>query len=67
MRGCIHDERNLIIAEGEKIVLLESLTEGSNAHLIISSLKGAEIRDYTKEFGMNLNHKGQLMVVMMNL
>ena len=61
LRGFIHDGQNLIIAEGEKIVLLESLTEGSNAHLIVSGLKPAE-EDSRKVVGMNLNHKGQLMV-----
>ena len=61
LRGFIHDGQNLIIAEGEKIVLLESLTEGSNAQLIVSGLKPAE-EDSRKEVGMNLNHKGQLMV-----
>ena len=61
LRGFIHDGQNLIIAEGEKIVLLESLTEGSNAQLIVSGLKPAA-EDSRKEVGMNLNHKGQLMV-----
>ena len=61
LRGFIHDGQNLIIAEGEKIVLLESLTEGSNAQLIVSGLRPAE-EDSRKEVGMNLNHKGQLMV-----
>ena len=61
LRGFIHDGQNLIIAEGEKIVLLESLTEGSNAQLIVSGLKPAE-EDSRKVLGMNLNHKGQLMV-----
>ena len=61
LRGFIHDGQNLIIAEGEKIVLLESLTEGSNAQLIVSGLKPAE-EDSQKKVGMNLNHKGQLMV-----
>ena len=61
LRGFIHDGQNLIIAEGEKIVLLESLIEGSNAQLIVSGLKPAE-EDSRKEVGLNLNHKGQLMV-----
>ncbi|XP_073248906.1 uncharacterized protein [Porites lutea] len=61
LRGFIHDGQNLIIAEGEKIVLLESLIEGSNAQLIVSGVKPAE-EDSRKEVGMNLNHKGQLMV-----
>ncbi|XP_073248030.1 uncharacterized protein [Porites lutea] len=61
LRGFIHDGQNLIIAEGEKIVLLESLIEGSNAQLIVSGLKPAE-EDSRKEVGMNLNHKGQLMM-----
>ena len=42
LRGFIHDGQNLIIANGDNIVLLESLTEGSKAHLIASGLKPAE-------------------------
>ena len=61
LRGCIHDGQNLIIAEGEKIVLLESLTEGSNAHLLVSGLKPV-VEGSREEVGLNLNHKGQLMV-----
>ena len=61
LRGFIHDGQNLIIANGDKIVLLESLTEGSNAHLIVSGLKPAE-EDSPDDIGLNLNHKGQLMV-----
>ena len=61
LRGCIHDGQNLIIAEGENIVLLESLTEGSNAHLLVSGLKPV-VKGSREEVGLNLNHKGQLMV-----
>ena len=55
LRGCIHDGQNLIIAEGEKIVLLESLTEGSNADLLVSGLKPA-VEGSREEVGLNLNH-----------
>ena len=61
LRGFSHDGQNLIVANGDKIVLLESLTEGSNAHLIVSGLKPAE-EDSPDDIGLNLNHKGQLMV-----
>ena len=61
LRGCIHDGQNLIIAEGEKIVLLESLIEGSNAQLLVSGLKPV-VEGSREEVGLNLNHKGQLMV-----
>ena len=52
--GLAHDGQNLIIAHGEEIVLLESMTEGSNAHLIAS--------DITPSGQMRINHEGQLMV-----
>lgn len=61
LRGFIHDGQNLIIANGDKIVLLESLTEGSNAHLLVSGLKPV-VEGSREEVGLNLNHKGQLMV-----
>ena len=61
LRGFVHDGQNLIIANGDNIVLLESLTEGSKAHLIASGLKPAEKKIFNV-MGMNLNHKGQLMV-----
>ena len=50
--GLVHDGQNLIIANDDEIVLLESMTEGSKAHLIASEVTG-QIR---------LNHEGQLMV-----
>ncbi|KAL9983909.1 hypothetical protein ACROYT_G006155, partial [Oculina patagonica] len=52
--GLVHDGQNLIIANKSEIVLLESTTEGSNAHLIASDVKPrGQIR---------LNHEGQLIV-----
>ncbi|RMX60256.1 hypothetical protein pdam_00009086 [Pocillopora damicornis] len=51
--GLVHDGQNLIIANGDEIVLLESATEGSNAHVIASGVKPSQIR---------VNHEGQLMV-----
>ncbi|XP_078358871.1 uncharacterized protein LOC144643481 [Oculina patagonica] len=52
--GLVHDGQNLIIANEDEIVLLESMTEGSIAHLIASDVKpSGQIR---------LNHEGQLMV-----
>lgn len=55
--GLVHDGQNLIIAntDEEEIVLLESMTEGSNyAHLIASDcISFGQIR---------VNHEGQLMV-----
>ena len=58
--GFVHDGQNLIIANGDKIVLLESITEGSNAHLIALGVKPP--RKIRRERVLNLNHKGQLMV-----
>lgn len=55
--GFVHDGENLIIANGGKIVLLESLKEGSNAHLVASECFWCGFIE-----GMNLNHKGQLIV-----
>ena len=54
--GLVHDGENLIIAsENEsKIVLLESMTEGSNAHLVASDVK--------PKGQMRINHEGQLIV-----
>ena len=54
LTGFVHDGQNLIIANGDKIVLLESITEGSNAHLVASDVKPSG--------QLRLNHKGQLMV-----
>ena len=52
--GLAYDGENLIIATEGEIVLLESTTEGSIAHLISSDVKpSGQIR---------LNHEGQLMV-----
>ena len=54
--GLVHDGQNLIIANTsqEEIVLLESMIEGSNAHLVASDCV---------PFGqMRINHEGQLMV-----
>ena len=54
LAGLVHDGQNLIIANGDEIVLLESATEGSAAHLIASGVKpSGQIR---------INHEGQLMV-----
>ena len=54
VNGLVHDGQNLIIANEEEIVLLESMTEGSNAHLIASNI--------TPSGQMRINHEGQLMV-----
>lgn len=51
----VHDGQNLILADGDKILLLETLSNGSTAHLIASGL--TSIRK-----GLGINHKGQLMV-----
>ena len=54
LAGLVHDGQNLVIANGDEIVLLESATEGSTAHLIASGVKpSGQIR---------INHEGQLMV-----
>lgn len=50
-----HDGENLIVADGDKILLLETLTNGPNAHMIASGL--IRIKK-----GLGINHKGQLMV-----
>lgn len=52
--GLVHDGENLIIANESKIVLLESMTEGSNAHLVASDVKPTG--------QMRINHDGQLIV-----
>jgi len=52
--GLVHDGQNLIIADGDEIVLLESMTEGSKAHLIASDVKPSG--------QMRINCEGQLMV-----
>ena len=54
--GIVHDGENLIIAnENEsKILLLESMTEGSNAHVVASDVKPTG--------QMRINHEGQLIV-----
>ena len=52
--GLVHDGQNILIANGDEIVLLESATEGSTAHLIASGVKpSGQIR---------INHEGQLVV-----
>ena len=54
--GLVHDGENLIIANDNesRIVLLESMTEGSNAHLVASDVKPTG--------QMRINHEGQLIV-----
>jgi len=54
--GLVHDGENLIIADNDasKIVLLESMTEGSNVHLVTSDVKPTG--------KMKINHEGQLIV-----
>ena len=52
--GFVHDGKNLIIANGDEIVLLESITEGSNAHRIATGVEPL--------WQLRLNHKGQLIV-----
>ena len=54
-RGLVHDGEHLIIANRDEIVLLESMTEGSNAHLIASNLTSSERQ-------LRINLDGQLMV-----
>lgn len=52
--GLVHDGKNLVIANDGDIVLLDSIKEGSSAHLIASSVDpSGQIR---------LNHEGQLIV-----
>lgn len=52
--GLLHDGENLIIANEDEIVALESMTEGSNAHLIASDINPAgQIR---------INSEGEIMV-----
>ena len=53
--GLVHDGEHLIIANRDEIVLLESMTEGSNAYLIASNIAPSEGQ-------MRINHEGQLMV-----
>ena len=55
--GVVHDGEHLIIANGDEIVLLESMTEGSTAHLIAN----VEVNDFGKA-AVGINEKGQLMV-----
>ena len=54
--GLVHDGENLIMANDNesKIVLLESMTEGSNAHLVASDVKPTG--------QMRINSEGQLIV-----
>ena len=55
--GVVHDGEHLIIANGDEVVLLESLTEGSTAHLIAN----IEVNDFNHP-GLAINEKGQLIV-----
>lgn len=55
--GVVHDGEHLIIAHGDEIVLLESMTEGSTAHLIADTK--AKGRCGT---GLGVNDEGQLIV-----
>ena len=55
--GVVHDGEHLIIANGDDVVLLESLTEGSTAHLI----GNIEVNDFNHP-GLAINEKGQLIV-----
>ena len=54
--GLVHDGENLIVAnyDESKIVLLESMTEGSNAHLVASDVKPTG--------QMRISREGQLVV-----
>ena len=56
--GVAHDGEHLIIGNGDEdeVVLLESMTEGSTAHLI------ADVKVDFVEAGMGINEKGQLIV-----
>ena len=54
VHGFVHNGQYLIIANEGEIVLLESMREGSKAHLIASDAKPTG--------QMRLNHEGQLMV-----
>ena len=52
--GLLHDGENLIIANEDEIVALESMTEGSNAHLIAS--------DINPTGQIKINSEGEIMV-----
>ena len=52
--GLLHDGENLIISNEDEIVLLESMTEGSNAHLIAS--------DINPSGHIKINSEGEIMV-----
>ncbi|XP_029185653.2 uncharacterized protein LOC114953548 [Acropora millepora] len=55
--GVTHDSEHLIIGNGDEVVLLESMTEGTTAHLI------ADVKVYDfGQAGVRINEKGQLMV-----
>jgi len=56
MSSFVHDGQNLILADTDKILLLETLANGSNAHVIVSG------RNPELGVGLGINHKGQLMV-----
>ena len=55
--GVVHDGEHLIIGNGDEVVLLESMSEGSTAHLIAD----VKVNDFVKA-GVGINEKGQLMV-----
>ena len=55
--GVVHDGEHLIIGNEDEVVLLESMTEGSTAHLIAD----VEVNDFGQA-GVRMNEKGQLMV-----
>ena len=57
LNGVVHDGKHLIIANGDEVVLLESMTEGSTAHLIAN----IEVDDF-ENICFGINEKGQLMV-----
>ena len=55
--GVSPDGEHLIIGNGDEVVLLESMTERSTAHLIAD----VKVNDFVKA-GVGMNEKGQLMV-----
>lgn len=55
--GVVHDGEHLIIGNEDEVVLLESMTEGTTAHLIAD----VKVNDFGQA-GVGINEKGQLMV-----
>ena len=55
--GVAHDSEHLIIGNGDEVVPLESMTEGSTAHLIAD----VKVIDFGQA-GLRINGKGQLIV-----